>query len=393
MSRRSLSRRASIVLPGGNTRTTVFVAPSPPYAQRGEGVHVTDADGHRTIDLQGNFSSLVHGHRHPRVIAAARRAIDELIAVGLPTSAEVDFAEALVARFAAVEQVRIASSGTEAVMLAVRAARAFTGRAAVLRFEPCYHGFADAAVPADAPGITPGTAADLVTVPYGDVAALEHALERHRERLACGIVDLIPNRAGLRPASAAFARTLAGGLAACGALLICDEVISARLAHGGFHATYGLRPDLVAFGKLIGGGFPIGALGGRRDVMARFDPRAADPIVHGSTFNANPVSLRAGLAALALLTPAAIAAINALGDELRTRLAGLGLAPTGCGSLLKVDAGPAQARLWWALYRRGVLIVPNGLMAISTVMDGETIDVVVEAFRGAVADVEAVPAG
>ena len=349
----TVRERAAAALPGGNTRSTVFVPPRPPYAVRGAGHRLLDADGHTVIDLQANMSALVHGHGHPVVVEALAAAARELVSVGLPTESEVALAAHLVERVAALERVRFANSGTEAVMAALRLARAHTGRPAVLRFEGCYHGAYDGVL--DSPrGVPPGLLAVLV--------------------------DLMPNRAGLRPATQQFADAVQRAARDAGALLVIDEVITFRLEHGALHSAYELAPDLVTLGKAIGGGLPVGAFGGRADVMALFDPHRPDPLEHGGTFTANPPTMRAGLAALELLTPAEIGRINALGDRLRAGVAALGLEVHGRGSLARAAI---DDELWWRLYRTGVLVGRHGLMCVSTPMDDGVIDEVLEVFRTA----------
>lgn len=376
----ALYARAAERLPGGNARTTVYVPPHAPYAMRGRGYEVEDVDGRRLIDLQANYTTLVHGHAHPVVTAAALAALQDGACLGLPTPHEVEHAESLAARVPALERLRYANSGTEAVMMAVRAARAFTGRDAVLRFKGCYHGTADVALPPDAPGASRSAEQDLVTVPVGDFGAFEEALERRGNELACVLLDLMPNRAGLKPAEPSFAQAVREATQARGILLVVDEVLTFRLEVGGLHARYGLQPDLITLGKLIGGGFPIGAFGGRSDIMSVFDPAGARPVSHGGTFSANPVSMRAGIAALELLDAAAIARINALGDRLRGRLCAAGYEVAGSGSLFRVLTDDIP-NLWWRLYEAGVLLTTNGLGCVSTVMDEAVIDDVVERFE------------
>jgi glutamate-1-semialdehyde 2,1-aminomutase len=377
---RTLYERALAHLPGGNSRTTVFVPPHPPYALRGEGWRAWDIDGHELLDLQCNYASLVHGHAFAPAVQAATRALMEGSAFGLPTIAEVDLAERLAERVPWAARWRFAGSGSEAVMMAVRAARAATGRDGLLRFEGCYHGSWDAVVQPGARGVPRGAQQDVVSVPVGDEQALLAALEEHGERLACVLLDLMPNRAGLRPASAAFAALVREQTERRGIVLILDEVITFRLCTGGLQALYGIEGDLVVLGKLIGGGLPIGAIGGRAALMEVFDPRASDAVAHGGTFSANPVSLRAGLAALDALDARAIAHIDTLGERLRTGLSELGYATTGRGSLLKVHvADPVE--LWWRLYHAGVLIALGGLMCVSTPMDDGAIDRALAAFE------------
>jgi glutamate-1-semialdehyde 2,1-aminomutase len=377
-----LFERAVASLPGGNTRTTVYVPPRPPYAVRGEGYTVHDADGHSVIDLQANMSALVHGHAHPRITRAIADAASTGTSFGMPTESELQLAEHLTARMPALERVRFANSGTEAVMAALRLARAYAGKPAVLRFEGCYHGAYDGVLKSPR-GVPPGLLADQVLVPWGDVDAFTAALAEHAGRVAAVLVDLMPNRAGLVPATPEFAHALRARTEELGVLLIVDEVITFRLEHGGLHAAYGLQPDLVTMGKAIGGGLPVGAFGGREDVMRLYDPREPDSLEHGGTFTGAPIVMRAGLASVELLDEAAIARINRLGDDLRARLQQLGLRANGRGSLTRILHDDPD-ELWWRLYRAGVLIGHNGLTCVCTAMDEAAVDEVVKRVATAV---------
>jgi glutamate-1-semialdehyde 2,1-aminomutase len=370
----ALFERARVVLPGGNTRTTLFLPPHPPYAARGEGYELVDADGHRAIDLNANYTALVHGHAHPAVVAAASEAVREGPCFGLPTEAEVELAEVLCDRVAALERLRFTNSGTEAVMMAIRAARVATGRPGLLRFEGAYHGTYDAVATETSPGVPDGVRDDVAVVPFDDEAAFRAAVDDRGDELACVLLDLMPNRTGLRQASEGFAGLVREETRRRGIALIVDEVITFRLSYGGVQERYGIEGDLVTLGKVIGGGFPIGAFGGRADLMAAFDPSGPRAVPHGGTFSANPVAMRAGLAALRLLDQEAIERINTLGDRLRTELGDLGLGTAGRGSLLQVTGERAD---WWRLYEAGALFAPNGLGAVSTVMDDAVIDEVV----------------
>jgi glutamate-1-semialdehyde 2,1-aminomutase len=360
----------------------VFVPPHPPYAVRGEGWRVYDADGHELIDLQCNYTSLVHGRCEAVAVRAAAEALGEGSAFGLPTAAEVELAELLAERLPWASRWRFAGSGTEAVMMAVRAARATTARDGLLRFEGCYHGSWEAVVPPGAPGVPAAAQRDAVTVPIGDERALLAALDEHGKRLACVLLDLMPNRAGLRPASPVFASLVREQCTRRGIALILDEVITFRLGVGGLQQRYGIEGDLVVLGKAIGGGLPIGAIGGRAEWMDAFDPRRPDAVAHGGTFSANPVSLRAGLTAVRALDAATIECIDALGDRLRAGLEELGCTVTGRGSLLKLHvADPVE--LWWRCYCAGVLIANGGLMCVSTPMDDAVVDRALAAFADA----------
>jgi glutamate-1-semialdehyde 2,1-aminomutase len=369
----ALALRASASMPGANTRSTVFVPPSPPYAARGAGYEIEDVDGRRIIDLVGNYSALIHGHAHPAVEAAVRTALSSGTCFGLPTEAEIALAEELCGRIAALELVRFSNSGTEAVMMALRLARAFTGRPGVLRFENAYHGSYDAVVAQGSPGITTGAAGESVVVPFGDEERAMDALRSDGDRLACVLIDLMPNRVGLRPAEPSFVQAVATAARRRGVLVVVDEVITFRLATGGLHELYPLAPDLVVLGKLIGGGFPVGAFGGRADIMARADPTRPDAVPHAGTFTANPITATAGAAALRLLDAPAIERLNGLGDRLRATLRAAGVAVSGRGSLLRLldIGGPDE---WWALYEAGVLVGTNGLVALSTPMNEALVD-------------------
>jgi glutamate-1-semialdehyde 2,1-aminomutase len=360
-------------LPGGNSRTTHFVAPHPPYAVRGEGCALVDADGHEVLDFQGNYTALVHGHARREIVEAASDAIRDGASFGLPTAHEIDLAQELSARVPGAERWRFASSGTEAVMLALRLARFHTGRPMVLRFHGCYHGTYDGALEPGAPGVPEAVGQQVISVPGGDTEAAREALDEHDGRIACVLFDAMPNRAGLMPAAPEYVRWLRDETKRRGILLLLDEVITFRIAYGGIQSLYELRPDITILGKLIGGGFPIGAIGGRTEVMGGLDPQAPGHLAYGGTFSANPVTMRAGLASLKLLTEPEIERINGYGDRLRHELDAQGWRVTGRGSLLRVHTKDPVA-LWWRLYREGVMIAANGLIATSTAMDDSTVE-------------------
>lgn len=355
-------------MPGGNTRLTVFREPYPVYAERGNGSRVVDVDGIERIDFVNNYTALVHGHAHPRIVEAATRAVERGSCFGFPTELEIDLAEALIARGASFEQVRFTNSGTEAVMLAVKAARAFTGRPKIAKCEGAYHGSYDlveasveppdslwgtaeepVAVPSAA-GTPASVTEAVVVIPFNDPETTSRILAAHADELAAVIIDPLPNRVGLIPASTDFLGTVQRFCNANGVVLISDEIISFRLNYAGAQAEFGYEADLTTLGKLIGGGFPVGAVAGRRDIMAVFDPRGSGPLVpHAGTFNANPVSMAAGLATLALLTPGAIAELNALGEACRSQIghaitkADLPWQVSGAGSLFRIH--PTREKL------------------------------------------------
>jgi glutamate-1-semialdehyde 2,1-aminomutase len=377
----TLYDRAVGRMPGGNSRTSLFVRPHPPYAVSGAGCRLTDVDEHTVIDLLNNFTSLIHGHAHPKIVAAATDAVANGSAFGLPTEHEVDLAELLAARIPGAESWRFTNSGTEAVMMAVRAARAFTGRDLIVRFEHSYHGTYDG-VALDHRGVAEGVAGMAIVLTVADGEALLETLENDGDRIAAVVVDGMPHHAGLVPVPPEFMRLARDVTARCGALLVQDEVISFRAAPGGLQSLYDVVPDITALGKIIGGGFPVGAVGGRADVMEVFNPLTSDPVSHGGTFSANPVTMRAGLTAMEMMTTEEYARINALGERLRSALVAQGWRVNGLGSLLKIDIGTTP-ETWWQLYEEGLLVSPGGLACISTAMDDSVIDEALASFARA----------
>jgi len=424
----SLYDRALASLPGGNTRTTVFMQPYPIYAARGEDCRIWDVDGNEFIDCINNFTSLIHGHAHPALIEAATRQLALGSAFGLPTESEIDLAELLVSRLPSVDQIRFANSGTEAVMMALKAARAFTGRAKIAKCEGAYHGSYDyAEVSLDpapdmwgrnapvsvayARGTPDNVLADVVTIPFNDTEAAVSLIREHGPELACVLVDPMPNRAGLAPADHAYLQGLRKITREVGALLIFDEVITFRLGYRGAQGLWDVDPDLTALGKIIGGGFPVGAVAGRRDYMAVFDPRAGKPALpHGGTFSANPVTMRAGLAAMQLLDEAAFARLDDIGQAVRSgideafRRTGVPGGTVGRGSLLKIHFADRPIRDYRSAYttereaqrqavfsrgllNRGVLAAGYGLMALSTPMTDAYIGKIIAAASEALVEV------
>jgi glutamate-1-semialdehyde 2,1-aminomutase len=407
---RALWERALGSLPGGNTRTTVFHDPYPIYVTHGEGCRVTDVDGVERIDFINNYTSLALGHCHPRVVEAVNQQAGRLMSAAAPNELEVEMAERIRERLPSIELIRFANSGTEATMLAIRAARAFTGRTTIATFAGAYHGTHDYAVsiPANAadaaggPGIPVGVADTIVVAPYNDPATTRAVLEPHMDDLAAIIVEPVMGAAGVIPAQEEFLPFLRELADEAGALLVFDEVIAFRIGYHGAQGRYGVTPDLTSLGKIIGGGLPVGAFGGRADVMTLFDPRHERRLGHGGTFNANPLTMAAGLATLAELTPEALERLEALAVELKTKLDGLfsdvGLPAcvTQIGSLfnLHLTEGPVHdpsvvlaadaallRELHLAMLGNGILSTPRGMGCLSTPMTGVDVDAFVEALR------------
>lgn len=319
---KALHARALKVMPGGNSRTTTFFDPYPFYAARGEGARIWDVDGVERLDFNGNYTSLILGHASPEVV----KAIQEAAALGAsfpaPTEHEIRLAEILTQRIPSMESVRFANSGTEATLNAVRVARAFTGRQKIAKFEGAYHGTHDWVMVSVTPdlalagsrkrpkpvagsaGVPPAVLKHVVVLPWNDPDACEKILAREGDSLATLLVDPLLGIGGVLPPAGGFLERLRAVTERTGTLLIFDEVISFRVAPGGAQERFGVRPDLTTLGKIIGGGLPVGAFGGRADVMAAFDPRQGrGRISHGGTFNANPLTMAAGVATLEALTP------------------------------------------------------------------------------------------
>ncbi|MCW3836961.1 aspartate aminotransferase family protein [Sphingomonas canadensis] len=413
-----LYRRAQQVMPGGNSRVTIFFPPHPPYADHGSGCRITDVDGVERIDFVNNYSSLIHGHCPPAIVEAVRRQVGDLFAVGLPTESEIDLAELITGRVASIEHIRFANSGTEGVMFAVKAARAFTGRPKIAKIEGAFHGSYDpsetslASTPENWGGIdrpaavalchgTPASSlADTVVIPHNNVEVSRRLLREAGEQLAGVLIDPLPSRLHFMGTSPEFLAMLREETERLGALLIFDEVYSFRLGFGGAQEALGIRPDLTALGKIIGGGMPVGAVGGRADVMRVF-VEGGPKLVHGGTYNANPVTMVAGRTAMEMLDREAFARLERLGDRLRAGMAEIlarrGIAGTvrGQGSLasIRFSDKPANdyrdivtdgadmelaARLHRGLLDSGIFCTSTLLFILSTPMDEAVIDTALE---------------
>src|SRR5512134_1334927 len=309
-----LFQRAQRVIPAGvNSPVRAFgsVGGTPPFIQRGRGAQIWDADGRAYIDYVGSWGPLVVGHAHPDVVSAAQQAAERGLSFGAPTEQEVELAELLCRLVPSLEQVRLTSSGTEATMSAIRLARGHTGRPKIVKFEGCYHGHVDALLvkagsgaltfgqPSSA-GVTPPTAADTVVLEYNNASAVEQAFEQEGATIAAVIVEPVAGNMNLVAPRPGFLEELRALCTRHGALLILDEVMTGfRVALGGAQALYGVKPDLTTLGKVIGGGLPVGAFGGRRDIMRAIAPLG--PVYQAGTLSGNPVAVAAGLATLKLV--------------------------------------------------------------------------------------------
>ena len=418
--------RACEVMPGGNTRTTVWHAPHPIYAASGQGCRIKDVDGKTYLDFINNYTSMIHGHANPVVAEAVRKQLEIGTCFAMPTESEIELAELLCKRSPGFERVRFTNSGSEAVMMALKAARAHTGKPKIAKCEGAYHGsydFAEVSLDsapeswgnADPNSVaytsgTPRSVLDeVIVIPFNRVEETENILAAHADELACVLIDPMPNRAGLIPATPEYLKMLRRFTTNNDMLLVFDEVISFRLGHGGAQGEFNVSPDLTALAKIIGGGFPIGAVAGTAEVMKVFDPRQGKPLApHGGTFNANPISMVAGKAAMELLTPEEFDRINGLGARARGGLtkaiadAGVEGQITGAGSLLRihmtsvplVDYRSARATATQSaalssvidkMHANGVLLAETGLCAISTAMGETEIDEFIDIFADALA--------
>jgi len=403
---RALFERATASLPGGSTRTTVYSAPYPPYAAHGTGLSCTDVDGNAYRDFLGNYTSLILGHAHPAVVAAVEAQVRRGSAFGAPSEVEVALAEVLVQRVDSIDRIRFTNTGTEATMFAIRAARAFTGRPLIAKFDHAYHGTHDL-VMAGTPGVPDAIGGLIVELSWGDPDRIAAGLRGREGDLAAIIIEPVQGAGGVRapePGFLAFLRELCDRI---GALLIFDEIISFRIAPGGAQEVYGIRPDLTTLGKIIAGGYPLAAFGGRADVMAIFDARQRRGVSHGGTFNGNPVAAAAGLATLRELTPDAYARLSALGARLRERLGGriaadgLDARVVNVGSLFQVFRGEAGAafapgagqpsELFLGLLLEGFYLAPRGMGAIPTVATEQDVDDLADAIARVLGSMEASP--
>ena len=416
-----LYERACAVMPGGNTRLTTYMSPYQLYAVRGSGSRVYDADGVERIDFQNNYTTLIHGHSHPSIVAKVVAQIERGTCFGLATESEIALAELLTSRCPSFERIRFVNSGTEACMMAIAAARAHTKRSLIAKCEGAYHGSSDFAqisvtsnpdnwnsesdwagsLPAtlgESVGTPTGVLQNVIVVPFNDCAMTAKILRHHANELAAVIVDPLPPRIGLIPAHTEYLELLRQLTRETGSVLIFDEVISFRLGYRGAQGEAGVLPDLTALGKIIGGGFPVGAVAGSEEVMSVFDPRSGRPKVrNGGTFNANPVTMVAGHAAMEMLTPEAFARLAEMGKYARSKIAeafsasGVDGQVTGAGSLFRIHCTARPMSGYRSAYptalekervstlirqalNRGILLTEIGAGAISTVMEMEDLD-------------------
>ncbi|MDQ6925401.1 MAG: glutamate-1-semialdehyde 2,1-aminomutase [Candidatus Eremiobacteraeota bacterium] len=412
------------VIPGGVSspvRAFRGVGGTPRVMRAGRGAYVTDVDDTTYIDYVMSWGALAAGHAHPEVVEAIQRQVVDGTSFGAPIEAESELASVLVDALPSVEMVRFVSSGSEATMSAIRVARAFTGRPKFIKYDGCYHGHADALLVKagsgvatlglpDSPGVTLGATADTIVVPFNDLVATEAAFEANRDQIAAVIVEPVAGNMGLVPPAPGFLDGLRRLTAAHDALLIFDEVMTGfRVAWGGAQLLYGITPDLTCLGKVIGGGLPVAAYGGRADVMRMIAP--AGPVYQAGTLSGNPLGMAAGLASLRVMArPGAYEGMRAMGEQLADAVRdaaarhGVPVQASAVGGMwgFFLNARPvtdyaaartsdtaAFARLFHALLGKGVYLAPSAYEAnfLSVAHDAETFAVTRAALDGAFADV------
>lgn len=403
----SMFDRLTHMMPGGNTRTATYYPPFPLALERGDGHQVWDVDGNVYIDVLNNYSALVHGHAHPEIVHAITEASRSGSVFPAPHASQEELAGRIAKRFPSMERMRFTNSGSEAVMMAVRAARAVTGREEIVKAIGGYHGsweqvsvasseaHADGRVLAfDGSLGVPRAIGGLVHhVRYNDVSHLRSIFEVAGERVAAVLLEPVLGHS-ITPGDPSFLQEAQDLARAHGALFVLDEVITGRLRLGGAQQMHGLIPDLTVLGKIIGGGLPVGAFGGRAEIMEIFDPRRAEYVDHHGTFNGNTVTMAAGCVSLDLLGQDEIERINGLGEplarglETSSGLHGIPLSVTRAGSLVNLQASSdVIARVHAAALRGGIYMAPRGMFNVTTVMTAEIVSEIVERMDQAFASV------
>jgi len=419
---RARHEEAQRYLPGGETRSSTWYAPYPTYMAAGEGAWLRDCDGHRYVDFLNNYTSLIHGHAQPAIVEEAADQLTRGTVFGSASEPQVALAKLLIERIASIEKLRFTNSGSEATMMMMRAARAFTDRDIIVKMDGGYHGshdFVEVNVSADlASTAQPATRIEergvpeavlnaVMVAPFNDLSAMGALLSEHHQRIAGIIIEPMPNAGGMVPPAPGYLRGLRELADRFDVLLLFDEIVTLRLSSGGLQEAEDVIPDMTALAKIIGGGFPVGAFGGRADIMSQFDPGGASLLSHSGTFNGNNITMTGGLAAMKHLDQGAIDRINGLGERLGAGInalfASLGIRAQclGYGSLQQIqwtdaplvtlkDAARAgqgidglRKLLHLELLNRGVYTSNRGMFCISTPMGSAEIDFALDALAEA----------
>ena len=418
-----LFNQAKQVMPGGVSRNTIFRKPYPFYAASGKGCYVTDVEGVTRIDFANNMASLIHGHAYAPIVEAVSEQLAKGSCFTMATEAEIDYAQLLCDRVPSFDKIRFVNSGTEAVMAMLKASRAYTGKAKIAKVEGAYHGAYDYAEVSqtanpsnwgniDNPSSIPvavGTPVkaleDVVIIPFNDVERAINILDQHKDDIACILVDLLPHRVGLIPASDEFICALRKWADNNAALLVFDEVITFRTNYSGAQQNYSVDPDLTAMGKMIGGGFPTGAFAGSDKVMKVLDPTEPKVLLpHSGTFSANPVTMTAGYIAMQDFDQAAVEKLNALAIYARIEITkaisdvGIAACVTGAGTMFRIHLKaqpPKNYRQAYAdkeesmlvnallehMFANGIMLINTCSATLSTTMTVKEIDHLVAAFK------------
>lgn len=423
-----LYAKAQEHLPGGDTRAVTYFYPYPIYMAKGEGCKLYDVDGNEYLDFLNNYTALVHGHCHPATVKAVQEEAEKGLSFAAPTEKQAILGGMICERIKSVEQIRFCNSGTEATLNAIKVARVYSGKSKIIKVEGAYHGSHDLAEvsllpnaedagPIDKPlsvpqhrGIPKSVLNEVIVIPFNNKEATEKIIMEYQNEIACVIMEVMVALSGCIPQEDGyleFVRDLARKL---GIILIYDEIVTFRLGHEGGQGIYNIQPDLTTFGKIIGGGLPIGAFGGSREIMKIFSPQEKGSISHSGTFNATPMVMAAGIACLKELTPEAIGRINTLGELIRHGINsileknGIKGMTTGLGSLAHIHFNKERVRdyrtfakgnfqaitlLHRELLERGINIAPRGgEIAISTPMTEKEIKMFLTAFEESLIEIK-----
>ena len=389
--------RAGKAIVGSNSRGAAWWRPYPITVARADGVYVEDVDGRTYIDAINNYTSLVHGHGYPPIIQAVSKQLAMGTAFTANNNHQIALAERLIDRIPSMDSVRFTNSGSEAGLLALTIARIVTGRSKVLMARGGYHGILMEFEAGSMPELMAGHDASTFLGNFNDAASFEAILDAHGDDIAAVVLEPVLGAGGIVPATPEFLRRVQAAARSAGALLVLDEVITFRLAEGGAQSLLGIEPDLTMLGKIIGGGFPVGAVGGRQALMDIFDP-GQPKAFHSGTYSGNPITMTAGLASVEALTETRIKRMTSLAtrlaDGIERHASNLDL-PVACGcegSLLQLrfergDGLDRMASFHLAALNHGLLLAPRGMMALSTLMDEALIDEMVQRAAQALQDV------
>ena len=408
---RRLHTEACKYMPGGDTRTATFFLPFPNFIKYGDGAYMYDEDGFKLLDFQNNYTSLIHGHAHPETVEAVREQIAKGSAYTAPFEKQIELSAILTQRFPSVDMIRYTNSGTEANMHALRIARAYTGKAKIIKTEGGYHGTTDVfeasvdpnikkagtldqiKVIPESRGVSENALKDVLVVPFNDIERTRKMIEEHYRETACIIIEPIMGSAGQITPDLEYLKFLREITAQYHIVLIFDEVVTGRLSLGGAQKFYGVTPDLTTMGQIIGGGTPVGAFGGKQEIMQMYDPREKK-MYHSGTFNGNAVTMAAGLATMKAYNQEAVDYVNGLGTLFKEGVLkiydklGLNMRISGAGSIYNIlftdkevknyrDVASAHEELnkvlYMSLLTKGVFDAERGMFCMSTAMTKEDI--------------------